>query len=379
VPRTAIVVAFGLLLAGVASIWRGGPAESSEEALARKATHYTVEGNAPAAVQAARQALVLSPASAYRWCDLAEALLAAGERDRAASCFRRAVQLAPATPTVLLRAVYGATRLGDTKETLALGRRVLELVPDYDDVVYGVYLSSGIPIGEILQEAVPERAAPGLFRCLLETGEAEPVSSAWNWLRSRRMADDSLAAAYVDALWTAGQFERARGVWHEHRDAPVRANEFIWDGGFDLAAAGQSKFDWTVRAPRGARIARECTQGSGCALRMDFSRSGNELFEHVEQTVPLPQGRYRLTARIRTDRLTTDAGFGIRALAAGLDARSPQVTGTSIGWQTMVVEFNRPIDSPTIRVQLFRLPTWKQDNELSGIVWVDAVSLVRLI
>src|SRR5436190_23720444 len=57
----------------------------------------------PARLAKLNDALRGNPASPYPWCDLGEALLAAGRIDEARSCFTRATQLGPQSPPVFWR------------------------------------------------------------------------------------------------------------------------------------------------------------------------------------------------------------------------------------------------------------------------------------
>src|ERR1019366_8332035 len=81
---TGIAVA----LAIAAAVWLRGP-------------HGEAEGGGK--LGEVREALRQEAASPYRWCDLGEALLEAGQKEKARYCFQQAQQLAPNLPPIWMR------------------------------------------------------------------------------------------------------------------------------------------------------------------------------------------------------------------------------------------------------------------------------------
>jgi hypothetical protein len=92
-------------------------------------------------------------------------------------------------------------------------------------------------------------------------------------------------------------------------------------------------------------------------------------FHHVWQNVWLIPGRYRLSAWIRTDGLTTDEGVGVRVGSAHTTA----LAGNN-GWTEVAVELTVPA-ARMARVEVFREPSMKFESRPRGSVWIDDVGL----
>src|SRR5450432_3808080 len=63
-------------------------------------------------IQAFRSALILEPASPFRWCDLGEAYLLGGDVEKARVCYLRGSALGPRMPPVQLRLCNFQIRTG---------------------------------------------------------------------------------------------------------------------------------------------------------------------------------------------------------------------------------------------------------------------------
>src|ERR1044072_6345987 len=86
-----------------------------------------------------RQALRREPASPYRWCDLGEALLEDGQKERARYCFQQAQQLAPNLPPIWMRSAFFHFQMEETDAAIRCSARVLQMAADYDQAIFGYY------------------------------------------------------------------------------------------------------------------------------------------------------------------------------------------------------------------------------------------------
>jgi tetratricopeptide (TPR) repeat protein len=95
---------------------------STEQLLqsARRDMQEIRPGSADRASREFRTALARDPAYPYRWCDLGEALFSAHDIIHARYCCTRAVELAPQSPPVLLRAASFYFRVNDRQASLSL-------------------------------------------------------------------------------------------------------------------------------------------------------------------------------------------------------------------------------------------------------------------
>lgn len=368
-PLALAAVAGVLLLfqAGYSALTGGS---DTGRALADAATFLLLEGgegSQQAAVESARKALELSPASPHRWCDLAEALLEEGDGARAGRCFRRAEELGPAIPEVLLRAFYGAVRQGDEQEKVRLAHAILSLVRTYDGVIYGLYLSSDRTLTQNLRSGFPRAALPSLLQFTASGGDFGPAAEVWQWMSERGMVNGPLAIVFSDALCAANRRAEARELWARFTGTPL---EPVWNGGWEIDHAA-GKLDWELHAPDRGRVSRDCTRSARgrCSLRIVADWPGNHFFEGVEQHVAVAPGSYRLSANIRTEGVTGE-GFGIRAAGEGFDARSVRVTDTAGEWRVISVDFF-PRAAGEVRIQVIGAPGPDAGSRVSGTVWVD--------
>ncbi len=331
----------------------------------------------------ARSLLAADPANPYHWSDLGEALAESGRFAEARSCFRRAAELGPNIPPVLMRAAAFHIRAGEARAALPLMLHIMELIPDYDAIIF-YYCDRLIPIAELLPPlARNPRAARSHFRFLLDSGNVEHATAAWASLREHGLAEDELAAAYLDLLLRHGRHEqalRAWVAWLGPRAGEYPERNLIYNGGFESQLTG-SPLDWRIQPLAGAEAVRDSSraaEGRTC-LRLSFAGTVNPNYSHVTQLVYLPAGRFRLTARIRSEQLTTDQGLFLRISEAAPGGRqlaeTEQVMGTT-DWRTLETTFAHS-QSGLAAVQICRRPSRKFDSKIRGVVWVDAVRLER--
>jgi len=332
--------------------------------------------------QESREALRRDPAFALRWCDVGESLLGVGEHGQAAYAFRRAVELAPNSPPILLRAANYHWRMEHPDDALRLSSHILELIRDYDAVIFLLYSRSGVPAGELLRRGVPRdaAAAQAFFQSLLAGGTTDAVREAWLWLGSQGYATDRLAASYLDFLLARRLYSDAVETWAAYRrDPSYPGKNRISNGGFEAEFSG-ARLDWVpsklehVREERDGRVAYT----GNWSLRLTFDGTTNLNYAGISQVAVLSPGTWRVRARIRVDGITTDRGLSLRVFdpesSSRLDVRTAPVTG-STEWLPVEIAFQVPQATKLVQVQLFREPSWKFDNKIAGTAWVDAVEL----
>jgi tetratricopeptide (TPR) repeat protein len=331
------------------------------------------------------QALAHEPASAFRWCDLADALLAAGDRAKAEVCMRRAVQLGPNSAPVLLRAANFQFRLGDDQGALPLLGKILSIVPDYDSIVFSDLDRFAGGVGPTLALAIPtdRRAAQAYLRHLMDTRAAAPdLLKTWTWIEQRSLTDDPLTIDFVNHLIRAGHLDAADIVWlpfATRHDSRYRKPNEIFNGDFELPPAG-SALDWTTTAPEGVQLtwATGESHTGRVALKLDFHAQDNLAFNHVYQQVIVQPGRHHFEVFLKTTGITTDQGLGFHIYdaqqPARLDLSTDPVTGDT-NWTAQRLDFVVPAQTRLLRIELRRLPSRKFDNKIKGTVWIDSVSL----
>lgn len=331
-----------------------------------------------------REAVRRDPSSAYRWAALAEHYLAAESTEQARRAMQRAAELGPNLPPILIRAANFHFAMDEPGPAMRYGRRILELIPDYDAVVFALYARMRIPLTHLLAQGLPpaRRAAVSYFRSLPEGAAVGDLDMAWAWIGSRGWTDDALASEYVDRLLARTDYARAVRTWADHlgkrRGAYPEANR-LYNGGFEEEFT-PAALDWKLRAADGATAIREsgtAHAGAGC-LRVQFLGRTNVAYEHAGQVVVVEPGAYRFRAFIKTSGISTDQGVRFRigdpAAPGRLEAITEGYTG-SRDWTEVSRVIQVPAGTRLVTVQVVRQASMKFDNKIRGTAWVDDVAL----
>jgi hypothetical protein len=358
-----------------------------DDAMVRRAGYKALwEDRTPKPDQAVadfRLILERDPNFPFNWANLGDALAAAGHQQDAAYCFREAVELAPRWPPILMRAVHFYFRTRNPKPALPLASQVLDQVEKYDSEIFSLYTRQAPNISEALEYGFPPqnpRPARTWLRYLTQTGKLQEARETWRWVRDHGFADAESANDYLSLLLTKHRSEEAMGAWKDYlgtRAGDYGRSNYAFNGGFENEFSG-SPFDWKIQPTEGVKVARDDTNpDSGqWSLRIQFDGKHNVTDTGVKQPVVLPQGAYRLRARVRTEGLTTDQGIQLRILS--LDPVQPTGwtsrawLGTQ-AWSLVEIPFLVPVNGGVYGIQLIRNPSLKFDSLIAGTVWIDSV------
>ena len=330
-----------------------------------------------------QEALRQESASPYRWCDLGEALLEDGQKEKARYCFQQAEKLAPNLPPIWMRAAFFHFQMEETDAAIQCSARVLKIVPDYDQVIFNYYDRLVPSVEEVLPHLEDNRrAGQAYFRHLLGAEATGSAAKAWEWLREHSFADDTLAAQYLDLLLKQRMTEEAVPVWASYlgsRRGDYPDSNLLFNGDFESPLTGAA-LDWRITAVRGAETARE-DQGARSgqwSLHISFQGSEDLSYRHAAQTVCARTGEYVFQAYARTRDLTTDEGIRFHIFdpesSARLDVYTEQLRGTN-DWTRLEKRCRIRAGTRLILVQVCRTPSWKFDNKIQGEAWLDDISL----
>jgi Tetratricopeptide repeat len=327
------------------------------------------------AIRDLQEAVRRDPASAYRWCELGEALVESGQLDQAKAAMSRAVELAPKTPAVLLRDFNLLVRLQEFPKALPLAARILALVPDYDEYLFGSFKRWGMPISDVLELGLPHdpRAVHAYARFLASSQDAERLDPLWTWMSSRFPPDRKLVYSYLRFLIDKRRLDDAKQTTITllgRRREDVSGANLIYNAEFGSDLEG-NPLDWQIREVSGAQVRFvKGEENPGRVLRIEFDGKENVNFSHVSQTLIAEPGQYEFSAHVKTENLTTDQGVSFRFTdfedSKRLDAWTTQSTGSS-DWHVVRQALTLPEESRLILVQLVRKPTIKFDNKISGV------------
>jgi hypothetical protein len=334
-----------------------------------------------------RKGLRRDPHDPYRWADLGEAFLDAGQKEDARYCYGQVLALAPQSAPLLLRVANFHFQIGENERALPITARILMLIPDYDSVIFSEYTRFVDHAEDILQYGLPEdsRAARSWLQFLIQAGRLGDAQRTWDWVARRGYADDALAGEYAEFLIRQGHPDSAASAWTQHlgaRSGDDRKSTYFFNGDFESEPA-PSPFDWNVARTPGVEVARDCTTAwSGkCSLRINFAGTQNLDFAAASQLAFVQSGSYRFQAFIRTEGLTTDQGIRLRISDAEVPARLDVVFGQYTGtreWSVVEHDLAVPPQTRLLQIQVIRQPSMKFDNKVSGTAWIDDLRLERI-
>jgi tetratricopeptide (TPR) repeat protein len=342
------------------------------------------EENVQRAITTFRTVLKRDPQDPYRWADLGDAFLKAGQKEDARYCFGQVLALAPHSAVFLQRVADFHFQNGENQEALPITARILALIPDYDSIIFGEYIRFVGRTEDVLAFGLPEdrRAAKSWLQFLIQAGRHGDTQVTWNWIVGHGYADSALAGEYVEFLIRQGHPAMAASAWAQYmgpRADDYDKSTYLFNGDFESDPA-QSPFDWNVARTEGIEVTRDCTTASSgkCSLRIRFAGTQNLGFAAASQLSFVRPGTYRFHAIIRTEALTTDQGIRFRLSDAEVPARLDEVFGHFTGtsrWSSVDHDLVVAPNIRLLRIEVIRQPSMKFDNKVAGTAWIDDLKL----
>lgn len=335
----------------------------------------------PVELHSLQTALRDNTVSPYRWVELAEGYEQNGDRDKARLCFGRAAELAPHLPPVWIRTAAFHFRLGESEEGLRAGAHA-QTISDTSDAFLFQYYDRYVADPPLVTRtlAADRRALPAWFRHLQAGGDAEDAALAWAEMERHKFTDVPLAASYVAFLLDRRHYETAREVWLTAA-APGTAGDLIYNGGFERDPSG-CRLDWTLTRTPGVAIERDTSvakEGTS-SLCIRFQNSGNVGLNSPVQTVVVSKGKYRLTAWLKTEGVTSDEGVALcitdAESPARLAARTEPLSGTN-PWTEIYADVAIPPQTNLIDVSVCRRRSAYYSG-MTGAAWIDGVAIRSL-
>jgi len=342
--------------------------------------HLDVAAGRPRAARARLSAaLRRAPFAAPLWLDRADVALALGDPPAARRDALRAVHLAPADAAGCERAAVVLLQADGAADAAPLLRCAATLRPEREPAVLDLAAAVYPDVGAVLRTVVPPDAN-GVGRFLRWAHERDRVGAAALGWRALAALGPSRGdrLRHVDFLLDHGLVDDAGALWAEAYGAAGPGR--VFDGGFETDPVGAG-FGWILSERNGARIAitRDAAASGRSGLSVEF-QGGNVAFFGVRQVVPVEGGRrYRLSALVRTDGVTSLSGPRLRveahpACRGFSTVESAELRGTR-PWGPVGVEFTTPPDCRGVRILLCRPATDRLDRELRGRVQLDDVAL----
>jgi hypothetical protein len=345
-----------------------------------------------AAISYYQRATSINPISPFYWIDFASAYESAGNVSAAERAFRQSRELYPISADAAWRYGNFLLRQGRVPEGFQQIHEALSVDPKLTIPAVSVCWRATQNIGEILGSVLPD--APdenwGAIEFFVRAGEPLPAMAVWRRL-APHLGSVPLARSFplIDMLIATGHGQDAGTVWNQALPAagisrhPDTEGSLVWNGGFE-ADTLDGGFDWRFGSVQGAEISwDEASVHSGRrSLRVDFDGTANIDFQSISQyVVVLPATRYRFSAFLRTQDLTTESGvrFEIRDLShSATPARSTAGLVGTQDWTKQTIDFVTGPDTNLLQLVLRRTPSSMLANKIRGTVWVDDVKLVPL-
>ncbi len=381
-------IASGLLALGVTAGAAAGLRSYDPAQTPGALAFAALNSSPPDAAKAIRlytEALRTDSANPYRWADLGGALLTAADVPRARYCFRRAIELGGAVPQIRLRAANFHFEMDEPEEALRHAARVLEVVPDYDAVLFGYFDRFRLSPAAVLSQIGDNgRATASYTKSLIHAGKMDAASEAWRYATAKGFSDDRLTASYLDAMLAGRRYSEASLDWIRYL-GPARGDypesNLLFNGGFEREPTGAA-FDWRIQPSPDFETTRETTavHDGKWALRIQFHGTANVSYNNVRQQSYITAGRYSLTAWIRTEGITTDECPRLEIDDAEAPSRLKVETAPFCGtgdWNLVSNSFTISSATRLISVGVVRRPSRKFDNKVNGYLLIDSVRITH--
>ena len=348
----------------------------------------TLDGSSDKPLPQAQAALLLDPASAYRWADLAVSEINARNVESGKFCVRQSLAEAPGNPGILFRAASFYLRVEDYPETLRQSVALLrnpELAAYYDRV-FALYSQMDLPLADLLNKGLPHSpvAANAFLRFWINQNKLDEAQETFNWINQNSLASLKSAGSYTALLAKDGRWDEAIRSWSQDTvqlDPGYGKTNWIYNGSFETQPI-DCPFDWQLLPHDSVQVEidREAGYKGNASLRLRFLDTPKDNSPEAYQAVILKPGRWQIKAAMKTLQLTGDQGVVIRVVDAEDAVRLDAATNTfahTQEWTTVSDTFRVGPDTKLARVEVMRPPAPGGDSaiRLTGTVWIDAISL----
>jgi len=353
----------------------------------------STDTNLSEAVKNLRKAVALNPRRWDYWSDLGTTCDFVGDTACSDEAFERAGVLNPMTPA--LQWAMGNHYLLTNREEKAFPyfRRLLDIDPEYLDATFRLCLRATRDPQAIYTEVVPHgKDASGRFAFLMflsSTADYESAMRIWGQMISGpdRSPNLSIVKPFLDFLVDHNQIQDASTVWNDLEHSGVipprpksQTASLLYDGSFEEPPLNTG-FDW--RNNDSPDLVFDFSdpsayKGAKC-LRIYFVVGRNADYDLLNQVVPVkPNTRYELTAYVRSENLTSASGPRLRVVEMGCEncaARTSDPTVGTTSWHPIEVALLTQPQTQAVRVSFWRPQDQTYNSEITGMVWLDSVTL----
>jgi len=342
----------------------------------------------PKAIEDFTHALKIDPLSQDYWMDLASAYDADGNDAAAEDAYVQAHKVYPAS--ALADWNYGNFLLREGKDDAAYQamRLAVRGDPDLLELAISRVWHSSQDVNQLLDNMIPADVdsyitALGFFS---KIHQGKPALAVWQRLVAlHQPVRLNRTFVFFYELFEEDDSADALAAWNEAVEAAgdpglaVRGDSLISDGYFeDAFPDGGLGWEWQSQPGTTIDFDGSTPDGKGRSVRLDFDGGANvNISEPLEYVAVEPARTYHFHAEIRTEQITTDSGMRFLvsdARHSGLAVQSNNLTGTN-PWTSVDLDVTTLPITHYLAVELFRDPSKRFDNKLSGTAWLADVSL----
>lgn len=344
------------------------------------------------AIRQFHDAVKANPYDPQAWINLAAAYEFQGETSKAEEDLRHASELAPNLPIYQWTIGNYFLLHGNTQEAFRHLKVVLAGSRRYDRTVFNIAWKAEDNAAYILQRLIPNDlpAEFSYLKYLLTVQRFPDAEAVWKRIAANpETFDPHEASDYIDTMIKTGRANAAYQAWTDLqarglvRTPPGGPNaNLITNGNFEDPLLNMG-FGWRIQDVPGvyAGLDTATFHSPGHSLSVQFSGNQNLNYHQVFQFVKvLPKHAYQLDAFMKTQGITSDSGPRIEVVDAynphALDKLTPEMTGTSGGWNPLNMDFTTGPKTQLLLVLLVRAASKAEDNTaIRGKVWLDDVQV----
>ncbi|HWZ99921.1 MAG TPA: tetratricopeptide repeat protein [Candidatus Dormibacteraeota bacterium] len=346
-----------------------------------------------AALHALLVARSLDPLSAETLLDLATNYDDAGKTADARAAYLEAKRVYPLSAEVLWRYGNFLLRQNEIEEAFPEIRKAVELDPKRGAEAFSRCRRVVPDASEILDRVIPPQLGTYLdiISDLANDGQLDVALQVWQRAKGFPGTLQIYDIIYLtDALIQANRAQEANRFWQQAAKklaVPAPADppgSAIWDGSFETGLSSGG-FAWHFPPQtKGVQIKFDLQEKHSGAksLQLMFTGRSNIYFSEVCHWAEVEPGKpYLLSAWVRTKALTTDQGIRF-SLYSNTPGRPTVVLTQDVHgdqpWTDITLPWIAPPGVPLAQVCVVRSPSEQADGDISGIAWVDDVSLTLM-
>ena len=180
----------------------------------------------------------------------------------------------------------------------------------------------------------------------------------------------------IDMLMRNSDVTAASHIWRTQ----INPERLLYNGDFSTPFM-QKAFGWRKANHNGVELQlKSITSNSESkTLHLRFKGWDNIKYHHFYQIVPLAGGHhYRLTANIKTDKLTTDQRpylevYGYQC--GNFPYAKSEMMQPSQQWEKITLDFEVPADCAAVVVRMRRDESTQIDSKISGHLWLADMAI----